>query len=265
MKNRIYIVGIGPGKKEMITGEAWSVLKEAEVIVGYTLYLKLLKEYIHGKEWFSTPMRQERERCQYCFLQAEKGKKVAMVCSGDAGIYGMASLMYEIGKEYPEIELFVIAGITAASSGAAALGAPINHDFCVISLSDLLTPWETIEKRLYAAAQGDFVIVLYNPSSHKRKDYLRKACDILLCYIEEERVCGYVENIGRDGTKVRTCTLKELKDSEVNMFTTVFIGNSESYIVNGKLITKRGYQIEETTNICRNNRGKDSIGISCRE
>ena len=157
----------------------------------------------------------------------------------------MASLMYEIGKEYPETELVVIPGVTAASSGAAVLGAPINHDFCVISLSDLLTPWETIEKRLQAAAEGDFVIVLYNPSSHKRKDYLMRACDILLAGIEEERVCGYVENIGREGTRAETCTLKELRDREVNMFTTVFIGNSESEIIDGKLITKRGYRREE--------------------
>ena len=193
----------------------------------------------------STPMRQEEARCRLCFKEAEKGKRVSLVCSGDAGIYGMASLMYEIGKEYPETELFVIAGVTAASSGAAILGAPLNHDFCVISLSDLLTPWEKIEKRLEAAAAGDFVIVLYNPSSHKRKDYLMKACNILLCSIEEERVCGYVENIGRDGTKAETCTLGELKDREVNMFTTVFIGNSESEIINGKLVTKRGYKVEK--------------------
>ena len=161
--------------------------------------------------------------------------------------------MYEIGKEYPKTELVVIPGITAANSGAALLGAPLNHDFCVISLSDLLTPWEKIEKRLLAAAEGDFAIALYNPSSHKRKDYLMRACDILLRVMEEERPCGYVENIGREGTKVHTCTLKELRETQVNMFTTVFIGNSGSEIINGKLITKRGYQIEGNTDICRNN------------
>ena len=242
MTNRIYIIGMGPGREEMMTGEALEALEQSDVIIGYTLYLDLLSERFKEKEMLSTPMRQEEARCRLCFEEAEKGKSVSLICSGDAGIYGMASLMYEIGKEYPETELFVIAGVTAASSGAAILGAPLNHDFCVISLSDLLTPWERIEKRLEAAAAGDFVIVLYNPSSHKRKDYLMKACDILLCSIEEERVCGYVENIGRDGTKAETCTLGELKDREVNMFTTVFIGNSESEIINGKLITKRGYQ-----------------------
>lgn len=244
MESRIYIVGMGPGREEMMTGEALNVLEQADVIVGYTLYLNLLSKHFQGKELLSTPMRQEEERCRLCFREAEKGKKVALVCSGDAGIYGMAALMYEIGKDYPETELVVIAGITAASSGAAVLGAPINHDFCLISLSDLLTPWEKIERRLYAAAEGDFVIVLYNPSSHKRKDYLGRACDILLQKIEEERVCGYVENIGRDGTKAATCTLKELKGVEVNMFTTVFIGSSGSEIINGKLITKRGYSVE---------------------
>ena len=245
MKNRIYIVGMGPGREEMMTGEALEALEQSDVIIGYTLYLDLLSERFKEKELLSTPMRQEEARCRLCFTEAEKGKRVSLICSGDAGIYGMASLMYEIGKEYPETELYVIAGVTAASSGAAVLGAPLNHDFCVISLSDLLTPWEKIEKRLEAAAAGDFVIVLYNPSSHKRKDYLMKACDILLCSIEEERVCGYVENIGRDGTKAETCTLGELKDREVNMFTTVFIGNSESEIINGKLITRRGYKVEK--------------------
>ncbi len=245
MRNKVYIVGMGPGREEMMTKEALNVLDQADVIVGYPLYLKLLGERYQGKELLSTPMRHEEERCRICFEEAEKGKRVVLVCSGDAGIYGMASLMYEIGKEYPEIELLVIAGITAASSGAAVLGAPLNHDFCVISLSDLLTPWDKIEKRLRAAAEGDFVIVIYNPSSHKRKDYLKRACEILLHTIEGERVCGYVENIGREGTKMGISTLKEMKNKEVNMFTTVFIGNSESEIIRGKLVTRRGYHVEK--------------------
>lgn len=252
MTNRIYIVGMGPGREDMMTGEALCALEQADVIVGYTTYLKLLGERFRGKELISAPMRQEEERCRLCFGEAEKGKRVALVCSGDAGIYGLASLMYEIGKAYPETELFVVAGITAASSGAAVLGAPINHDFCVVSLSDLLTPWETIEKRLRAAAMGDFVIVLYNPSSRKRKDYLMRACDILLESVEEERVCGYVENIGREGTKAELCNLKQLRDRQVNMFTTVFIGSSGSEITGGKFITRRGYLIEKDTDICRN-------------
>lgn len=253
MKNKIYIVGMGPGKEEMMTGEALQVLEQSDVIVGYTVYLDLLGERFREKELLSTPMRQEEERCRLCFEEAEKGKRVSLVCSGDAGIYGMASLMYEIGKEHPETELIVVPGITAASSGAAVLGAPLNHDFCVISLSDLLTPWERIEQRLAAAAAGDFAIVLYNPSSRKRKDYLQRACDILLDHVEPERACGYVENIGREGTRAFTCTLKELRDREVNMFTTVFIGNSTSEMIDGKLITKRGYQVERNTNLCGDN------------
>ena len=244
MKTKIYVVGMGPGREDMMTGDAIQVLEQADVIIGYNVYLKLLGERFGQKEFLSTPMKQERERCVMCFEEAKKGKQVALICSGDAGVYGMASLMYEVGKQYPNIELVIISGITAACSGAAVLGAPLNHDFCVISLSDLLTPWEKIEKRLEAAAIGDFAMAIYNPSSHKRYDYLEKACDILLRHIEGERACGYVENIGRDGTKAVTCTLQELRNAKVNMFTTVFIGNSSSEILDGKLITKRGYYLK---------------------
>ena len=243
MKNKIHIVGIGPGREDLMTREALEVLEQSDVIVGYPLYLELLEKRFQKKKLLSTPMRQEKERCLLCFQEAQKGKSVALICSGDAGIYGMASLMYEIGNDYPQTELVIIPGITAASSGAALLGAPINHDFCVISLSDLLTPWEKIEKRIKAAAEGDFVIVIYNPASHKRKDYLARVCDILLHTIAEERVCGYVENIGRNGTKTTICTLKELRNRNVNMFTTVFIGNSDTCVINEKLVTKRGYQL----------------------
>ena len=255
MKNyKVSVVGMGPGKESMMTGEAIRTLEQADVIIGYPVYLNLLEERFAGKEMRSTPMRQEEERCRMTFEEAEKGKKAALICSGDAGVYGMASLMYEIGKEYPDIEIEIIPGITAANSGAAVLGAPLNHDFCVISLSDLLTPWEKIERRLIAAAKGDFAIAIYNPSSRKRSDYLKRACDILLQEIEETRACGYVENIGREGTKAVTCTLKELREASVNMFTTVFIGNAGSKIIRGKLITKRGHQIETNTHICRDNR-----------
>ena len=247
MKNRIYIVGMGPGKEEMMTGEALKALEEADVIVGYPVYINLLGGRFREKELLSTPMRQEEERCRMCFEKAAEGKQVALICSGDAGVYGLVSLMYEIGKGYEDMELIVVPG------------APLNHDFCVISLSDLLTPWDKIEKRLRAAAMGDFAIAIYNPSSHKRKDYLKRACDILLEILEEDRACGYVENIGREGTKAVVCTLKELRDTQVNMFTTVFIGNAGSEIINGKLITKRGYQVERNTNLCRDNGGKSLI------
>lgn len=244
MKHNIYLVGMGPGKEEMMTGEALKALEAADVIIGYTVYIKLLGERFADKKMRTTPMRQEEERCKLCFEEAKKGKQVAMVCSGDAGIYGMASLLYEMGKAYPDTEIFVIPGITAACSGAAVLGAPLNHDFCVISLSDLLTPWERIKKRLIAAAEGDFAMAIYNPSSHKRADYLERACRILMEHgVEPERACGYVENIGRDDTKAVTLTMAELVHTPVNMFTTVFIGNSQTKIIDGKLVTPRGYHI----------------------
>lgn len=242
MKHKIFIVGIGPGAEELMAGQAVRALEESDVIVGYHVYLQLLGERFHEKECLSTPMRQETERCRMAYEKAAEGKRVSLVCSGDAGIYGMAGLMYELLPEYPDCELYVIPGITAAVSGAALLGAPLNHDFCVISLSDLMTPWEQIRKRLLAAAEGDFVIALYNPSSRRRHGYLQKACDILLEKAEETRACGYVENIGREGTKAEVCSLKELRGKRVNMFTTVFIGSSQSVIMDGKLVTRRGYK-----------------------
>lgn len=179
MSSKIYIVGMGPGTGDMMTPQADHALCGSDVIVGYPVYLKLLGGKYREKEFLSTPMKQEVRRCEMCFEEAEKGKTVAMVCSGDAGVYGMASLLYEMSEAHPGCELEVIPGITAANSGAAALGAPLNHDYCVISLSDLMTPWELIEKRLAAAAVGDFCMAIYNPSSHHRADYLKKACDIL--------------------------------------------------------------------------------------
>lgn len=251
MAGRIYIIGMGPGYRSMMTEEAFTAMEKSDVIVGYTIYVDLVKEHFPNKEFFTTPMRQEIERCRACFDFAIEGKDVAFICSGDAGVYGMAAPMYELLPEYvnanldlTEENLIVIPGVTAAISGAAVLGAPINHDFCVISLSDLLTPWEMIEKRLKAAIDGDFAIAIYNPSSKKRHDYLKRACEIMLAAgASENRACGYVENIGREGTKSVVMPLGELKEAEVNMFTTVFIGNSKSEIVLGKLVTKRGYQI----------------------
>lgn len=244
MKYIINVVGMGPGDENMMTVEAQNALDESDLIVGYGVYLELLSKRYKNKEFYQTPMKQEEKRCRYCFEKAMEKKKVSLVCSGDSGIYGMASLMYEIGRDFPLCELRIIPGLTAASSGAALLGAPLNHDFCVISLSDLLTPWDKIEKRLRAACEADFVIAIYNPGSHKRTDYLSRACDIMLEIIEENRLCGYAFNIGREGTKTGVCTLKELRDKEVNMFTTVFIGNSTTKLIDGKLVTKRGYPVE---------------------
>ncbi len=239
----VYVVGLGPGAEEQMTVRAQKVLEHCPVLIGYNVYIDLVKEQFPDKIFLSTPMRKELERCRMAFEEAEKGQDVAMICSGDAGVYGMAGLIFEIGKEYPEIQIEVVPGITAASGGAAVLGAPLMHDFAVISLSDLLTPWETIEKRLHAAGMADFVICLYNPSSKKRADYLQKACDILLQYRDVGNICGYVKNIGREGETYQILSLKELRDTKVDMFTTVFIGNSRTMELNGRMVTPRGYKL----------------------
>lgn len=241
-KNKIYVVGIGPGAYEEMTIKAVKALEESDVIIGYTVYVDLVREYFGDKEFLTTPMRKEVERCAMAFEKAEEGKIVSMICSGDAGVYGMAGLMYEVGVRYPNVELSIIPGVTAALAGAAMLGAPLMHDFCLISLSDLMTPWEKIKARLLAAGSGDFAICLYNPSSKKRSDYLQKACEILLTVKSKSTLCGTAANIGRDGAVTEIMTLEELIDARVDMFTTVFIGNSQTKIENGKLVTPRGYQ-----------------------
>lgn len=239
----MYVVGIGPGGYEYMTIKAERVLKECDVIVGYTVYIDLVKEFFPDKEFLSTPMRKEVDRCRVAFEEAAKGKTVAMICSGDAGVYGMTGLMLTIGaEEYPDIPIETVCGVTATLSGAGVLGAPLIHDFSVISLSDLLTPWEVIEKRLACAAESDMVICLYNPSSKKRHDYLQKACDIFLKYRSKDNVCGTVEQIGREGETMKLYTLEELRDTQVNMFTTVFIGNSKTQVINGRMVTPRGYR-----------------------
>lgn len=241
--NKIYVVGIGPGAYEKMTIEAAETLKKCDCIVGYDVYIDLVRDHFADKKFLSTPMRKEVERCVMAFDEANKDQTVAMICSGDAGVYGMASLIYQVGADYPETEIEIIPGVTAAVSGAAVLGAPLIHDFCLISLSDLLTPWELIESRLKAAAAGDFVVSLYNPSSIKRHDYLQKACDILMDYGKApETVCGIVKMIGREGQSSETMTLAELRDTKVDMFTTVFIGNSSTMNMNGKMVTPRGYK-----------------------
>ena len=241
--SKIYIVGIGPGEYEQMTVKAINALKSCDTIIGYTVYVDLVKEHFADKEFLTTPMKKEVDRCKLAFEEASKGKTVAMICSGDAGMYGMTGLMLEIGADYPDIEVENVAGVTAAIGGAAVLGAPLIHDFCLISLSDLLTPWEKIEKRLKNAADADFVIVLYNPSSKKRADYLSKACDYIMESQSPDTVCGIVGNIGRDGENMKVMTLKELKETKVDMFTTVFIGNSQTKVINGKMVTPRGYVI----------------------
>lgn len=241
---KIYVVGIGPGNEEYMTPEAKMAIEESDVVVGYTLYVKLVEDLCKGKIVESTSMKKEVDRCKIALDYALQGKTVAFVCSGDAGVYGMAGVMCEVAEKYPEVEIKTVAGITAACSGAAVLGAPLIHDFAVISLSDLLTPWEKIEKRLKLAGEADFVICLYNPKSKKRYDYIDEAAEYVAEYRGWDTVCGYVKNIGRDGEKGTICTLKELVNNpDIDMFTTVFIGNSQTRLLNGRMVTPRGYRI----------------------
>jgi precorrin-3B C17-methyltransferase len=239
---KIYVVGLGPGEWNQMTQRAVDALEECDVITGYDVYVDLIRGRFQHKKLISTPMKKEAERCCMALEEALKGQTVAMICSGDAGVYGMAGLMYEVAQQYEPVEIEVVAGITAACSGAAVLGAPLIHDFAVISLSDLLTPWELIEKRIEYASMADFVICLYNPSSKKRQDYLQKACEIILSHKKPDTVCGHVKNIGREGEEGTVLTLEALKDTKVDMFTTVFIGNSQTKVIGGKMVTPRGYK-----------------------
>jgi len=240
---KVYIVGIGPGGAAYMTAQAKTAMEEAEVLCGYTVYIDLVKPLFPQKETYTTPMTKERERCLWALETAQAGKTVAMLCSGDAGIYGMAGLVLQLAEGFPDVEVEIVAGVTAALSGGALLGAPLGHDFCVISLSDLLTPWEVIEKRLRFAAAGDFALCIYNPSSKKRGDYLRKACDILLSAGKKpETVCGWVRQIGREGQEKKLLSLAELREETLDMFTTVFIGAESTQALSGRMVTPRGYE-----------------------
>ena len=245
MQPTIYAVGFGPGDVLHMTTQAVSVLETVDVIVGYTTYIQLLQEQFPDKQFRSTPMRQEIDRCKLAVSIALEGKTVALVSSGDSGIYGMTGILLEvIAAEQADVEVIAVPGVTAASAAAAILGAPLMHDFVVISLSDLMTPLSLIQKRITCAAEADFVICLYNPGSHKRADYLEKACDLMLRYKAPETVCGIVSQIGRDGETSRTMTLAELRNTKVDMFTTVFIGNSQTKEIRDHMVTPRGYRYE---------------------
>lgn len=239
--NKLMVIGIGPGAPEQMTLRARAALSEAEVIAGYGVYVDLVKPLFPEKEYLVTPMRREADRCKLAIARALEGKIVAMISSGDAGVYGMAGLIFELA-EGQNLEIEVVPGVTAALSGGAVLGAPLTHDFAVISLSNLLTPWEKIEKRLECAAMADFAIAIYNPSSVRRADFLRRACEILLRHLKPETVCGIVKNIGREGQTTKLMRLDELRDYAADMFTTVFIGNSQTRVVDGHMVTPRGYR-----------------------
>lgn len=239
---KLYVVGIGPGDYESMTIRAGKALERSDLIVGYHVYVDLVKRWYPEKTFLTTPMTREAERCRMALEEAEQGKQVALVCSGDSGIYGMAALVYELRGEKPEPEVEIVPGLTAACSGAALLGAPLTHDFAVISLSDRLTPWETIETRLESAAAADLSIVLYNPASHGRPDHLRRACGILRRVLPGDRLCAVARNIGREGQSREICTLAELENKAVDMFCTVFIGNAMTREIGGNLVTPRGYR-----------------------
>lgn len=241
--NKLFVVGLGPGDARYLTEQARKALEMSDLICGYSVYIDLVRPLYPEKEYFTTPMKQELDRCRHALASAQQGVTTAMVCSGDAGVYGMASPVLELAGEYPGVDVEVVPGITAALSGAAVLGAPLAHDFCVISLSDLLTPWSLIETRLECAAKGDFALCLYNPGSRKRADYLQKAVRILLRSGKDPATpCGYVRNIGREGQQAQTLTLAELENAEMDMFTTVFIGSSTTRILREYLVTPRGYR-----------------------
>lgn len=247
MKQVIYIVGFGPGERAYMTEQAISVIERSDLVVGYTTYVKLLKEQFPEKEFYATPMRKEVDRCRAAVEEALQGKTVAMVSSGDSGIYGMAGVMLEVIEEmHADLEVIAVPGVTAASAAAAVLGAPLMHDFAVISLSDCMTSLELIYRRVSCAAEADFVICLYNPKSRSRTEYLEQAAQLILKHRAEETPVGIVRNAGRSDQKAWITTLGQLKDEPVDMFCVVLIGNSQTYVKNGKMITPRGYCVTDS-------------------
>ena len=243
----LYVIGIGPGGADQITPRAEAAIGRSTLVAGYALYIDLIRDLVAGKKVIRTAMRGEVERCRKAIEAAVSGETVSVVSSGDAGVYGMAGLVYQLCAELAvAVQVEVIPGITAATSAAAILGAPLTHDFAVISLSDLLTPWEEIESRLDLASKAGFVIAIYNPVSKKRADFLKKACSIVSRNLGEGTACGYVKNIAREGQVCRVLTLKELASAGIDMFTTVIIGSKNTRIISGKLVTPRGYRLGGT-------------------
>ena len=247
MKGKIIIAGIGPGSKEDITPAVLEAVQQADVIVGYKYYFQFIQPFVKADcECIDTGMKKERERADQAFLLAEKGKTVVVISSGDAGIYGMAPLIYEMRKErQSEIEIETLPGISAFQKAASLLGAPIGHDMCIISLSDLMTPWEVIERRIKAAATGDFVTAIYNPKSHERYWQLYRLQEIFLQERSGDTPVGYVRQAGREEQEVKVTTLAQFDPEDIDMFTVILIGNSQSYIADGKMITPRGYYREQ--------------------
>lgn len=238
----LHVVGTGPGNHDLIAPRVLEIIKKADVITGYTVYLELIEDLVQDKEIITTPMKQEVLRCQKALEAAASGKDTVMVCSGDPGIYGMASLCFELNEKYNyQVEIEVIPGISAANSAAAILGAPLIHDFAIISLSDLLTPLDLIKKRIKNALESDMVIVIYNPTSKKRFGYLSDVVKTAL-EISGDLACGYVKNIERENQEKFIGHLSDLDENHIDMFTTVIIGNSQTKIIDQALVTPRGYK-----------------------
>ena len=244
---KIIVAGIGPGSKEDITPAVLEAVRGADVIVGYKYYFQFIDSYVKaGCECIDTGMKKERERAEQAFLLAEKNKTVVVISSGDAGIYGMAPLIYEMKHErQSDIEVETLPGISAFQKAASLLGAPLGHDLCIISLSDLMTPWDVIERRIKSAAAGDFVTAIYNPKSHGRYWQLYRLIELFLQERSAETPVGYVRQAGREEQEIKVTTLGAFDPEDVDMFTVVLIGNSQSYVADGKIITPRGYYREE--------------------
>lgn len=236
---KIYVVGIGPGKKADMTFRAYEAMEKSDIIVGYKTYMDLIKEYYPGKEMKNSPMTKEVDRCIEVLKLAKEGKNVALISSGDAGVYGMAGIMLEIADG--EVEVEIIPGVTATNAAAAIVGAPVMHDYVTISLSNLLTDWELIKKRLELAAQGDFVVSIYNPKSRGRVTQIEEAREIMLKYKPKTTPVAIVRNAGREDEEHVVTTLDEMLNHEINMLTIVIIGNANTFIKDGKMITPRGY------------------------
>ena len=254
MNGKIYVAGIGPGCEADVTPAVAQALRESDVIVGYKYYFRFVEQYLSpAAECVDTGMKRERDRARQAFELAEQGKTVCVISSGDSGIYGMAPLIWEMRRERgSEIEIQVLPGISAFQKAASLLGAPIGHDFCVISLSDLMTPWELIEKRIIAAAQADFVTAIYNPKSNERYWQLYRLKELFLKERSFDTPVGYVRQAGRDEEAVTVTTLAGFDPEQVDMFTVVIIGNSQSYNWNGVMITPRGYYRDQAN---------DGVGI----
>ena len=253
-QGKIYVVGIGPGSEEDITPAVRAAITRSDVVVGYKYYFNFIQSVIHpGTECIDTGMKKEKDRAALAFEYAEQGKTVCVVSSGDAGIYGMAPLVLEMKREKASpVEVEILPGISAFQKGAALLGAPIGHDFCIISLSDLMTPWEKIERRIEAAASADFVTAVYNPKSEGRYWQLHRLKEIFRQYRSPENPVGFVRQAGRDEQEIKITTIADFDPEEVDMFTIVIIGNSQSYAWDDKIITPRGYYREQRT---------DEVGI----